>query len=286
MASLNDIKGRINSTKNMKKITSAMEMVSTAKLNRAEQNAKSFVPYMEKIQEVVASIASGDSDANHPMLTSRDVKKTGYVVITADRGLAGAFNSNVLRELNNNLSKHKSKDEYIVIAIGKMAREFCRKRNMPVATEVVGIDDQPDFADIKELATETVNLFVNEEVDEIYMIYNHFESIISQKVTEKKLLPLTDLDSGNQKTSSSYEYEPNQEDILNVLLPQYAESLVYGAILDSKASEHAARMTAMKNATDNANDMIDDLSLTYNRLRQAAITQEISEIVGGASALE
>lgn len=263
-----------------------MEMVSTAKLNRAEQNAKSFVPYMEKIQEVVASIASGDSDANHPMLTSRDVKKTGYVVITADRGLAGAFNSNVLRELNNNLSKHKSKDEYIVIAIGKMAREFCRKRNMPVATEVVGIDDQPDFADIKELATETVNLFVNEEVDEIYMIYNHFESIISQKVTEKKLLPLTDLDSGNQKTSSSYEYEPNQEDILNVLLPQYAESLVYGAILDSKASEHAARMTAMKNATDNANDMIDDLSLTYNRLRQAAITQEISEIVGGASALE
>ncbi|GAA0487319.1 ATP synthase F1 subunit gamma [Salinibacillus aidingensis] len=286
MASLNDIKGRINSTKNMKKITSAMEMVSTAKLNRAEQNAKSFVPYMEKIQEVVASIASGDSDANHPMLTSRDVKKTGYVVITADRGLAGAFNSNVLRELNNNLSKHKSKDEYTVIAIGKMAREFCRKRNMPVAKEVVGIDDQPDFADIKELATETVNLFVNEEVDEIYMIYNHFESIISQKVTEKKLLPLTDLDSGNQKTSSSYEYEPNQEDILNVLLPQYAESLVYGAILDSKASEHAARMTAMKNATDNANDMIDDLSLTYNRLRQAAITQEISEIVGGASALE
>ncbi|MRG86194.1 ATP synthase F1 subunit gamma [Salinibacillus xinjiangensis] len=287
MASLRDIKGRITSTKKTKQITSAMEMVSASKMNKAEQNARSFVPYMEKIQEVVASIATGNLDVDHPMLKSREVKKTGYFVFTSDRGLAGAYNSNILRTVYNTINKrHKSSDEYTIIVIGKVGREFFKNRNMPVSKEIVGLNDQPDFADIKDLANETVNLYANEEIDELYMYYNHYESAISQVVTEKKLLPLTDLNEGNSKATSSYEYEPNQEEILQVLLPQYAESLIYGAILDGKASEHAARMTAMKNATDNANDIIDDLSLKYNRARQAAITQEISEIVGGAAALE
>ncbi|WP_102026433.1 F0F1 ATP synthase subunit gamma [Salirhabdus sp. Marseille-P4669] len=287
MASLHDIKARISSTKKTKQITSAMHMVSASKLNRAEQNAKHFVPYMEKIQEVVASIASGSMDANHPMLQSREVKKTGYLVITADRGLAGAYNSNVLRKAMNAIrSRHASPDEYTVIVFGKVGREFFKKQNAPISYEIVGLSDQPDFADIKSIANDTVNLFVNEEIDELYIYYNHFINTISQEVEEKKILPLNDLASADSKPKSSYEYEPNQEEILKVLLPQYAESLIYGAILDSKASEHAARMTAMKNATDNADELIDGLTLTFNRVRQAAITQEITEIVGGAAALE
>ncbi|MBB6453962.1 F-type H+-transporting ATPase subunit gamma [Salirhabdus euzebyi] len=286
MASLRDIKGRISSTKKTKQITNAMQMVSAAKLNKAEQNVKAFLPYMEKIQEVVTSISTGSLDADHPMLKSREVKKTGYVVITSDRGLAGAYNSNVIRKVYNTIrEKHNSPEEYTVIAIGKVGREFFKKRDVPISNEVVGVSDQPEFADIKDIAYNTVNLFVDGEVDELHLFYNHYESAISQVVTQKQLLPLTEM-SSEGKSLSSYEYEPNQEEILNVLLPQYAETLIYGAILDAKASEHAARRTAMKSATDNADDIIDGLTLSYNRARQAAITQEISEIVGGAAALE
>jgi F-type H+-transporting ATPase subunit gamma len=283
VASLRDIKGRITSTKKTKQITKAMEMVSASKLNRAENNAKAFVPYMEKIQEVVASIASGSGATNHPMLQTRPVKKTGYIVITSDRGLAGAYNSSVLRQVNQTIQKrHTSKDEYAVIAIGKIGRDFFKKRGVPVIKENTGLADQPSFADIKDIASQTVQMFSDGVFDELYLYYNHFVSAIQQEVTEKKLLPLTDISA--PKTVSSYEYEPSQEEILEVLLPQYAESLIYGGLLDGKASEHAARMTAMKSATDNANELIDSLTLVYNRARQAAITQEISEIVGGAAA--
>ncbi len=286
LASLKEIKGRIDSTKKMKQITKAMEMVSASKLNRAEENAKSFVPYSEKMQEVVGSIARNNTDAEHPMLEQREVKKTGYLVITSDRGLAGAYNSSVLRNVYQTImDRHSSEDEYAVIVIGRVGYEFFQHRNVPIAKSILGLADQPDFADIKELASETVQLYLDEEVDELNMYYNHYVSAISQQVTSKKLLPLTDLETGSTSTSQ-YEYEPNQEDILEVLLPQYAESLIYGALLDGKASEHAARMTAMRSASDNANDIIDDLSLSYNRARQAAITQEITEIISGVAALE
>lgn len=285
MASLRDIKTRITSTKKTSQITKAMEMVSAAKLNRAESNAKSFVPYMEKIQDVVANVALGSKGVSHPMLTSRSVKKTGYLVITSDRGLAGAFNSNVLRMVYNTIQeRHRSQDEYAVIAIGRIGRDFFKRRNIPVMLEITGLADQPSFADIKDIAAQTVNMFADGTFDELYMFYNHFVSAIQQDVTEKKLLPLTDIASSDKLTL--YEFEPSQEEILEVLLPQYAESLIYGALLDSKASEHAARMTAMKNATDNAKELIRSLTLSYNRARQAAITQEITEIVAGASALE
>ncbi len=286
MASLRDIKSRINSTKKTSQITKAMEMVSAAKLNRAENNAKAFVPYMEKIQEVVASIANGSSDVSHPMLESRQVKRTGYLVITSDRGLAGAFNSSVIRAAYQAIQKrHKSNDEFVVIAIGRMGRDFFKKRGMNVISEIIGVGDETNFSQIKDIASGAVNMYADETFDELYMYYNHFVSAIQQDVTEKKLLPLSDIASSDQKLTS-YEFEPNQEEILQVLLPQYAESLIYGALLDSKASEHAARMTAMKNATDNAKELIGGLTLTYNRARQAAITQEITEIVGGAAALE
>jgi F-type H+-transporting ATPase subunit gamma len=284
LASLRDIKSRITSTKKTSQITKAMEMVSAAKLNRAENNAKAFVPYMNKIQEVVASIANGSS-VSHPMLESRPVKRTAYLVITSDRGLAGAFNSSVLRAAFQAIQKrHKSNDEFVIIAIGKMGRDFFKKRGMNVISEITGIGDETTFASIKDIANNAVNMYADGSFDELYMYYNHFVSAIQQDVTEKKLLPLTDISSNSKLTS--YEFEPDEEEILEVLLPQYAESLIYGALLDSKASEHAARMTAMKNATDNAKELIDGLTLTYNRARQAAITQEITEIVGGAAALE
>ncbi|MDQ0218505.1 F0F1 ATP synthase subunit gamma [Peribacillus cavernae] len=285
MASLRDIKSRINSTKKTSQITKAMQMVSASKWSRAESNAKAFVPYMEKIQEVVSSIASGSTDASHPMLATRPVKKTGYLVITSDRGLAGAYNSSVLRNVFQTIKKrHKSEDEYAVIAIGRVGRDFFVSRKMNVELEIVGVSDQPSFTDISELAKSAVGLFSQGTYDELYMYYNHYVSAIQQDVTEKKLLPLTDIATSGKLTS--YEFEPSAEDILKVLLPQYAESLIYGALLDGKASEHAARMTAMKNASDNAADLIDSLSLVYNRARQAAITQEITEIVGGVAALE
>jgi F-type H+-transporting ATPase subunit gamma len=285
MASLRDIKNSINSTKKMSQITKAMEMTSAAKWNRGVMNAKAFVPYMEKIQEVTVAVAMGSQGINHPMLQSRPVKKTGYIVMTSDRGLAGAFNSNVIRRVYQTIEKrHKSKDEYSIIAIGRVARDFFVKRGINVDLEIVGVSDQPNFESVKDITSSTVGMFSDGTFDELYLFYTHYKSAITQEVTEKKLLPLTDITTTSKLTS--YEFEPSAEEILDVLLPQYAESLIYGALLDSKASEHAARMTAMRNATDNAKEMIKNYSLIYNRARQAAITQEIAEIVGGAAALE
>ncbi|MFD1036850.1 ATP synthase F1 subunit gamma [Virgibacillus byunsanensis] len=285
MASLKDIKNRIDSTTKTKQITKAMEMVSASKMSKAEMNARAFVPYSEKIQEVVASIANNNTDASHPMLEKRNVKKAGYLVVTSDRGLAGAYNSSILKRLLQTIQdRHSSPEEYTIITIGRMGYEFCKKRDMPVAKSILGLADQPNFADIKELAAETVQMFSDEEIDELSIVYNHYISAISQEVTTTKILPITNMEDAG--SGSQYEYEPDQEQILEVLLPQYAESLIYGALLDGKASEHAARMTAMRSATDNAEDLIDDLTLSYNRARQAAITQEITEIVGGVAALE
>jgi F-type H+-transporting ATPase subunit gamma len=285
MASLRDIKHRISSTKKTSQITKAMEMTSASKWNRGVLNAKAFVPYMEKIQEVTTAIAIGSKGMIHPMLQARPVKKTGYIVMTSDRGLAGAFNSNVLRRVHQTIqSKHQSNEEFAIIAIGRVARDFFVKRGMNVALEIVGVSDQPNFNDIKDIANSTVGMFADGTFDELHIFYTHYLSAISQEVTEKKLLPLTDISTSSKLTA--YEFEPSAEEILEVLLPQYAESLIFGALLDSKASEHAARMTAMRNATDNAKELINSYTLSFNRARQAAITQEITEIVGGASALE
>jgi F-type H+-transporting ATPase subunit gamma len=286
VASLREIKTKITSTKKTSQITKAMEMVSASKLNRAEQNAKAFVPYMEKIQEVVSSIANGSKGINHPMMTARPVKRTGYIVITSDRGLAGAYNSNVLRALSKEIQdRHKSdSSQYAIVVIGRVGRDYLKRRGFNIIDQITGLSDQPIFADIKEIASRAVSMFADGAYDELYIYYNHFVSKIQQEVASTKVLPLTDVAS--DKPTTSYEFEPSEEDILKVLLPQYAESLIYGALLDGKASEHAARMTAMKNATDNAKDVIDTLTLSYNRARQAAITQEITEIVGGAAALE
>jgi F-type H+-transporting ATPase subunit gamma len=263
-----------------------MEMVSASKMGKAERNAKGYVPYSEKIQEVVGSIANSQTDVTHPMLTKREVKKTGYLIITSDKGLVGAYNSHVLRELMKTIEeKHTDPSEYTIIVMGTKGYEFCKRRNLPISKSILGVADQPNYADIKDIASETVQMYVDEEIDELVIFYNHYVSAISQVATKNKLLPIEDI-AEHGSENSEYEYEPSEQHILNVLLPLYAESLIFGALLDAKASEHAASMTAMKSATDNANEIIDELDLQYNRARQAAVTQEITEIVGGAAALE
>ncbi|QHJ70502.1 ATP synthase F1 subunit gamma [Planococcus halotolerans] len=285
MASLRDIKNRITSTKKTSQITRAMQMVSASKLNRAETNAKAFVPYMAKIQDVVASIAASSNDASHPMMTTRPVNKTAYLVITSDRGLVGGYNANILRTVSNKIrERHTSNDEFVILSIGRKGRDFFAKQGMTILESTIALPDHPSFADIKEITRKAVGMFSEGAYDEVYMYYNHFVSAIQQEVTETKVLPLTDIKPTG--ATSSYEFDPSAEAILEVLLPQYAESLIFGAVLDGKASEHAASMTAMKSATDNASELIDGLTLSYNRARQAAITQEITEIVGGAAALE
>lgn len=286
MASLRDLKARIDSTKKTRQITAAMEMVSASKMGKAERNAKGFIPYSNKIQEVVADIANSNFDVTHPMLQKRKVNKTGYLIITSDKGLVGAYNSHVLKSLVQTIEeRHNDSSEYTIMVMGSKGYDFCRKRNMPISNSILGVSDQPHYADIKEIASETVQMYTDGEIDELIIFYNHYVSAISQEVTKRQLLPIENIENhGN--VNSDYEYEPNQEEILAVLLPQYAESLIFGALLDAKASEHAASMTAMKNATDNAGELIDDLSLHYNRARQAAITQELTEIVSGAAALE
>ncbi|WP_018923167.1 ATP synthase F1 subunit gamma [Salsuginibacillus kocurii] len=287
MASLREIKTRIGSTKKTRQITKAMQMVSAAKLNRAQTNAQSYEPYTQKIREVVASIASSESDSSHPMLESRPVKKTGYIVITSDRGLAGAYNAGLLRSLIETINeRHQSEEEYTLFVLGRIGSEMLERRGFTIENKITGLADNPAFSDIKDITRDSVQMFENEDVDQLYLWYNHFISPLRQDVTEQKLLPLTDLAEENDSNQASYEFEPSEEVILEQLLPQYAESLIYGTLLDAKASEFGARMTAMSAATENANNMIDDLTLSYNRARQAAITQELSEIVGGASALE
>lgn len=275
-----------------------MELVSASKMNRAEQNAKGYYPYSQKMQEVVADIVDGVEGAPHPMLQAREVKKTGYLVITSDRGLAGGYNSNVLRKLHETINeRHDSTDEYTVFVIGRIGLEYLQNRDIPVTQSALGVSDHPRFDEIRSFAYEAVKMFTDGEIDELYIYHNHYVSALSQIVTETKLLPIEpEAAFGKEEASSEdefgidpaleYEYEPSREEILEILLPQYAESLVFGALLDGKASEHGARMVAMRNATDNAEDIVDDLTLSYNRARQGAITQEITEIIGGVAALE
>lgn len=281
---MREIKGQIKSTQNMKQITKAMEMVATSKLRRAQEAAQASRPYAEKMQEVVMSIAAGTKGIKNPILVSRPIRKTGYLVITSDRGLAGGYNSNLLRKLMHTIrEKHKSTDEYSVLVVGRKGRDFLKKRGVPVIGEVTGLSDSPRFADIKSLAAQAVNNYVNGTYDELYLVYNKFHSVLSQEPVLNRLLPL-EVAGESKGQTANYEYEPSPEEVLDVLLPKYAETLIFSSLLEAKASEFGAKMTAMGNATRNATEMIARYTLMYNRARQATITQEISEIVAGANA--
>ncbi|AYY66883.1 ATP synthase F1 subunit gamma [Staphylococcus hominis] len=288
MASLKEIDSRIKSTKKMKQITKAMNMVSSSKLRRAEKNTKQFEPYMEKMQDAITAIAGASKNSNHPMLRPRHIQRSGYLVITSDKGLAGAYSSNVLKRLVNDIKeKHTNSDEYSIIVLGQSGVDFLKNRGYEVESSLVDVPDQPSFKSIQAIAKHAIDLFSEEHIDELKIYYSHYVSVLENKPSVKQVLPLSQEDSSQgQGQMSSYEFEPDKDSILRVILPQYVESLIYGTILDAKASEHAARMTAMKNASDNATELIDDLSLQYNRARQAEITQQITEIVGGSAALE
>jgi F-type H+-transporting ATPase subunit gamma len=280
---MREIKRQIKSTQNMKQITKAMEMIAAARLRKAQEAAVASRPYADKMKEVVSNIAAGSTQVKHPMLQVREVKKTGYFVITSDRGLAGGYNANLLRSLLQTIrSKHASTNDYMLFVIGRKGRDFFRKREMPVAGEVTGLSDDPKFADIKPLMNAAVKEFEEGGCDELILVYNQFINAISQKPVEVKLLPLTDIEKSGQTVS--YEYEPSSEGVLNVLLPKYTETIIFSSLLEAKASEFGAKMTAMGNASKNASEMIKKYTLVYNRARQAAITQEISEIVAGANA--
>lgn len=281
MASLREIQTRINSTKSTKQITKAMNMVSASKLNRAQAHSAKFQPYMLKMQEVLGTIANGTTGASHPMLEKRPVKKTGFIVITSDRGLAGAYNANVLREVYREIKEKHTTDSYVLYVVGKVGVQFFRSRGILVTDAITGLNDSPSYVDVAEIVKRTVSAFTNGEIDELKLSYNHFLSVISQEVKVETLLPLGEIEASS---STTYEYEPSEDQILSELLPRYAESLIFGALLDAKVAEHASRMTAMQSATDNADDLIGRLTLVYNRARQAAITQEITEIVSGAAA--
>ena len=289
MASLREIKGRITATEKMSQLTSAMNMVANSKYARSEQNTKKFRPYMDRMQETVQAIASSGAGNLHPMLQERPVKRVGYLLITSDTGKAGPYNANVMKAITTQIhERHKgNQDEVSLLVLGKIGYDILKTRNYKIDDFRIGLPDQPSFSDVKKIAHASIRGFEREEIDELYIIYNEFVSILEQNVKVRKLLPMSESDLETQSEFSSlatYEFEPDNESILETLLPQYAEAIIYGALLEAKTSEHAARMTAMKAATDNANELIGDLTLSYNRLRQAAITQEITEIVSGAQA--
>ncbi|WP_091497159.1 ATP synthase F1 subunit gamma [Amphibacillus marinus] len=288
MPSLREIQKRIEATEKTKKITNAMHMVAASKLGKSEASSQAFIAYAEKIEEMVRHIVESYGDHNHPILIPRKVRKTAYFVITSDRGLAGPFNSQVLRRLEEIIQeRHRSKREYTIITIGRMGREYFKNREMPVLRAVTDLPDRPYFSDLEDLTYDTVQFYIDGEFDRLEMVYNHYLSAMTQEVRVKKILPLInedDVDKLKKQTHSEFLFEPSEDQILKTLLPQYAESLIYGAFLESKASENASRMNAMRNATDNADNMISDLRLQYNRARQAQITQELSEIISGADA--
>ena len=289
-ASLNEIKVRIASTKKTSQITGAMQMVSAAKLTRSEQNAKNFQVYAQKVRAMTTDLIGSElsEGSNNPMLIKRPVKKTGYIVITSDKGLVGGYNSTILKSVMQMLADdHDNQEEYVIIALGGMGADFFKARDINVSYELRGLSDQPTFDEVRKIVNKSVSLYQNELFDELYVFYNHHVNSLTSQVRVEKMLPITDLDE-NEATShhQEFELEPDRDTILEQLLPQYAESMIYGSIIDAKTAEHAAGMAAMQAATDNAKNVINDLTIQYNRARQAAITQEITEIVAGASALE
>lgn len=290
--SLSEIKDKILSTEKTSKITSAMQMVSSAKLVKSEQAARDFQVYASKIRQITTNLLKSDlvSGSDNPMLASRPVKKTGYIVITSDKGLVGGYNSKILKAMMDTITDyHTENDDYAIISIGSVGSDFFKARGMNVSFELRGLEDQPSFDQVGKIIAQAVEMYKNELFDELYVCYNHHVNSLTSQVIMQQMLPIKELDAdeaSEDRVITGFELEPNREVILEQLLPQYTESLIYGAIIDAKTAEHAAGMTAMQTATDNAKNVINDLTIQYNRARQAAITQEITEIVAGANALE
>ncbi len=282
MAGGKDLKGRIKSVQSTHQITKAMEIVSSTKFKRYSALVNQSKPYSASMDNVLKNIAAGIKSERHPLFDGKgNVKKIGVIVMTSDRGLCGGFNNATLKKMESLIAANPDK-EVSIIAAGKKARDYCNKRNYDLKAEYIQLIPETMFEKAKEISENVVEYFYEDIFDEVYMIYNEFISAMQTELVVKKVLPIERVEV---QENTTYIFEPSVEGILSSLLPKYLNIQIYQAILENTASEHSARKNAMKNATDNAEEMIADLNLQYNRERQAAVTQEISEIVSGASAL-
>ena len=289
MPSLIDIRRRIRSVKNTQQITKAMKMVSAAKLRRAQERALASRPYADMMNRVltnVAKAAAGNEEAARlPLLQAREEKRVQLIVVSGDRGLAGAFNANLLRRAQR-FADELSGATIAVETIGRKARDYFRKRSFTVTGEYIGIIDRPTIEQAREIAGKMIELYSKAEVDAVYIAVNEFKSVMAPNIVLRKILPVeVPATEGEENQPIDYIYEQPPQELLSELLPRYIEMSIYRAMLESNSAEHAARMAAMDTASSNAGDVIQSLTLNLNRVRQAAITREIIEIVSGASAI-
>ena len=288
-----ELRRRIDSVQNTKKITRAMELIAATRVVKAQQRAREARPYAEQITTVIENLAAGGAEIDHPLLRKAEkVTRVGVIVISSDRGLAGPYNSSVIRAAERQVQNARSEGaEYSLIVIGKKARDYFAFRNYKVESFTEGISDNPTHEDARKIAETVAQLFIDNHIDRVELVYTEFLSIGSQKVATRRFLPLESTETiateggGDSKNTDSFEFEPSPEAVLESLLPRYVEARLFGALLESAASEHANRQRAMKSATDNAEELIVKLDREMNRARQDAITTEIMEIIGGAEAL-
>ena len=287
MASSREIRRRIRSVRNISQITRAMEMVSASKMRRAQQRVTASRPYAERLQDVIADLASlqldADDRANFPLLQQREIKNVAVLVITPDKGLTGPLNSNILRRASRYIMTEAGAPVEVV-ASGKKARDFMVRTNQNVIAEFTGWGDSVTLEKLRPLADIVLEEFISGKVDAVYLVYAKFVNTLSQVPDVKQLLPIVQPESAGEY--KDYIFEPSPASVLESLLPRFVEMQIFQAMLDSVASEHSARMVAMRSASDNAKDIVRDLTLTYNKARQAQITAEVSEIAAGAEAMK
>lgn len=282
---IREIKGRIKSVKNTCQITKAMEMVSSSKFKRFNAYVLNARPYNENLKNILAHIASGVSNEKNPLFEGKkEVKKVCIIVVNSDRGLCGSYNNGITKEMLRFVkSKEAEGKEISVIAVGKKIRDYARKHDYDMKAEYTQLVPENMFEKAKQISENIIDFYYEDIFDEVYMLYSKFISAINSQITLTRLLPIEKFESS---TKDSYIFEPSESEILNELVPKYLNISIYQNLLEATASEHAARMRAMRSASDNAVEIIDKMSLVYNRARQAAITQELAEIVGGAESLK
>jgi F-type H+-transporting ATPase subunit gamma len=287
MATLRDIRRRIRSVQSTQKITRAMKLVAAAKLRRAQERILSARPYANKMGELLAHLVSGTDAASHPLLEQREGPRRQIVIITADRGLAGAFNSNILRRAMD-FVRESNTTELTLVVVGRKARDFFRRRPYTIKRDMIGFWDRLAYSHASELADYFMQQYRESEVDEVHLLYNEFRSVAVQRPVRQQLLPIPSAGeaAGEGAAPVDYIYEPGPAAILNDLLPRHVRMQVFRALMESLAGEYGARMTAMEAATKNAKEMIDILTIQYNKARQEKITKELLDIVGGAEALK
>jgi len=288
MAGEKEIRGKIRSVKNMQKITKAMEMVAASKIRKAQLQMEASRPYAERIRRVIGHLAHANPDYTHPFLVEREVKRVGYIVISTDRGLCGGLNVNMFKTVIGELSKWQGENAEVDLAlVGAKAVQFFRRLGGNVVGTASHLGDRPSVNDLIGSIKIMLDSYSDGQIDRLFLVHNEFVSTMSQVPEVKTLLPVSEIDLGEETLQEhwDYIYEPDAGDLLDDVLMRYIESQVYRGAVENFACEMAAKMVAMRSATDNAGEIIDKLQLAYNKARQAAITQEISEIVGGAAAV-